>query len=163
MVSPIERLINLLFVRVVFSLQWWEFISCLFVPFFVWLYKSEGDVIRRLFNGFQPFTYKLFCYKSISLKSATLAQQVNLDQDIVANVWICFQCCTGKQWEWEDGWLVGFKLVFLILRCDSNIQNCSFLTRIYIVSVVWQITLLEWSVPFPCKKSRIHSAVLGFS
>jgi len=54
-------------------------------------------ILRWLFKEIRSFTYNRLCWKSISFKSATLDQHINLDQDIIADMEISSPCYTWKQ------------------------------------------------------------------
>ena len=96
-------------------------------------------MLKRCFHGFWSFTYNLWCWKNISLKSTTIDQQINISQEIVLDLWVSSPGCIKKQRTWEDERSVCFKLVFLMLEYDFDIKDCIFISRKYIVSAVWRI------------------------
>ena len=123
----------------------------------VFLSLEEIDqlyMLKRCFHGFWSFTYNLRCWKNISLKSATLNQQINISQEIVIDLWVSSPGCIKKPRTWEDERSVCFKLVFLMLGYDFDIKDCIFISRKCIVSVVWCIMDGQGIIPFLAKKKR---------
>jgi len=124
-----------------FSLHLWEFYFLLICSFFdaaLWIWRGYICLhIDMAINEFRLFTNNLLYWNSISFKNTALDQQIYIDHTIVADMCISSPNCITKQREWQDERSMDFQLVFLILRCDFDIQDCIYFSWISIVNVVW--------------------------
>ena len=124
-----------------FSLHLWEFYFLLICSFFdaaLWIWRGYICLhIDMAINEFRLFTNNLLYWNNISFKNTALDQQICIDHTIVADMCISSPNCITKQREWQDERSMDFQLVFLILRCDFDIQDCIYFSWISIVNVVW--------------------------